>query len=157
MSTNDMVAVLANGAAKNKLINKTGTDFDKFTHGLTHVCVELAKMIVRDGEGASKFIEIEVAGAPSEKQARAIGLAVANSVLVKTAAFGNNPNWGRVAAAAGSLGIARVTEENLKITFSPFDKKHIKIHIDLNAGKHKAVIYTCDLSYEYVKINVEYT
>jgi len=157
MSTNDMLAVLANGAAHNKPIVKKDAAFKKFTQALTAVCVDLAKKIVLDGEGATKFIEITVDGAQSEAQARQAGLAVANSALVKTAAFGNNPNWGRVAAAVGSLGIKGVTEENLKINFSPFHKKHIKIGVDLNIGKHRAVIFTSDLSYDYVKINVAYT
>jgi len=157
MSTNDMVAVLANGKAKNNTVNKNGKDFNKFCEALTFVCLDLAKKIVLDGEGATKFIEVQVKGAQSEKQAHQAGLAVANSNLVKTAAYGSNPNWGRVAAAIGSLGIAQVTEENLKINFSPFDKKHIKIIVDLNIGKHSASVFTSDLSYEYVKINVAYT
>jgi len=157
MSTNDMLAILANGQAKNKTINTAGADFKKFTQALGVVCLDLAKKIVLDGEGATKFIEIEVKGAKTEALAKDAGLAVANSPLVKTAAFGSNPNWGRVAAAVGSLGIASITEKNLKIDFSPFDKKKIKIIVNLNNGTKKASVYTSDLSYEYVKINVEYT
>ena len=81
---------------------------------------------------------------------------MANSNLVKTAAFGSNPNWGRVAAAVGSLGIPQITEKNLKIKFSPFDKKEISITVDINLGKVTTTIYTSDLSCEYVKINGEY-
>lgn len=157
MSTNDMLAILANGQAKNKLISAAGVDFKKFCEALSVVCLDLAKKIVLDGEGATKFIEIEISGAKTEELAKKAGLAVANSALVKTAAFGSNPNWGRVAAAIGSLGIASITEENLEIDFSPFDKKQIKIMADLNSGTKKASVYTSDLSYEYVKINVEYT
>lgn len=157
MSTNDMVVVLANGKAGNKIISKTGAAYDQFCKALDIVCRDLAKKIVVDGEGATKFITIEVEGAKSGKQAKDVGLAIANSVLVKTAAFGSNPNWGRVAAAVGSLGIAKVTEKKLKIRFSPFDKKEITIKVDLNIGREKAVIYTSDLTYEYVRINTEYT
>ena len=156
MSTNDMVVVMANGLAGNKPVVKPGEEFETFVKALHYVCLDLAKKIVLDGEGATKFIDVQVAGARDERQARKAGLAIANSVLVKTAAFGSNPNWGRVAAAVGSLGIARVTEENLKIKFSDFARKDITISVDLNMGEAKAVVYTSDLSYEYVKINGEY-
>ncbi len=156
MSTNDMVVVMANGAASNKKMIQKKKDYQTFLAALKHVCLNLAKQIVLDAEGATKFIEVHVNGAQSKEQARQIGLVVANSNLVKTAAFGSNPNWGRVAAAVGSIGIKKISEENLKIRFSPFDKKDISIFVDLNLGKAKAVIYTSDLSYEYVKINGEY-
>lgn len=156
MSTNDMVTIMANGFAKNKLITSTGKDFNIFFQALTYVCQSLAKKIVLDAEGATKFIKIHVNGCENEEQAKRIGLAVANSNLVKTAAFGSNPNWGRVAAAVGSLGISKITEKNLKIKFSPFDKKEISITVDINLGKINTTIYTSDLSYEYVKINGEY-
>ncbi|MBI5150410.1 MAG: bifunctional glutamate N-acetyltransferase/amino-acid acetyltransferase ArgJ [Candidatus Omnitrophica bacterium] len=156
MSTNDMVVVMANGLAQNKPVVKAGKDLQAFVKALHYVCLDLAKKIVLDGEGATKFIDVRVCGARNERQARKAGLAIANSVLVKTAAFGSNPNWGRVAAAVGALGIARVTEENLKISFSDFARKDITINVDLNMGEAKAVVYTSDLSYEYVKINGEY-
>ncbi|MBI5415272.1 MAG: bifunctional glutamate N-acetyltransferase/amino-acid acetyltransferase ArgJ [Candidatus Omnitrophica bacterium] len=156
MSTNDMVVVLANGLAQNKPVAKAGKDFQAFVKALHYVCLDLAKKVVLDGEGATKFIEIRIRGAGDERQARKAGLAIANSVLVKTAAFGSNPNWGRVAAAVGALGIARVTEENLKIGFSDFTRKDITINVDLNMGAAGAVVYTSDLSCEYVKINGEY-
>ncbi len=152
MSTNDMVAVLANGLAKNKTITTKGKDYKKFTEALQFICLDLAKKIVLDGEGATKFIEITVKGAATEKQAKDACYAIANSPLVKTAAYGSNPNWGRVAGAVGSLGY-RVTEKNLKIDFSSFKQKHIRIDVDLNLGKAKATVYTCDLSLEYVRIN----
>ncbi len=157
MSTNDMVSVMANGLAKNKKITTANKDYKTFCNALNHVCLDLAKKIVLDGEGATKFIEIQVVGAKNYKQAQEVGLKVANSNLVKTAAYGNNPNWGRVAAAVGSVGIKEVTENKIKFKFSPFTRKHIIIHINLNIGAHKAVVYTSDLSYKYVKINVEYT
>lgn len=156
MSTNDMVVVMANGFARNKMITRPGKDFDTFCGALNHVCLDLAQKIVLDGEGATKFIEINVLGAQSHQQARQIGSAIANSNLVKTAAFGSNPNWGRVAAAAGALGIATINEQNLKIKFSDFAKKDIQITVGLNLGRAKATVYTSDLSYEYVKINGEY-
>ncbi len=157
MSTNDMVAVMANGKAGNKKITSRGKDFNNFYKALHAVCLDLAKKIVIDGEGATKFVEIKINGAKDKKQARTIGLAVANSVLVKTAIFGSNPNWGRVAAAVGSVGIKQIDEKNVRIKFSPFDRKYIVITVDLNTGKAKGTVYTSDLSYEYVKINVAYT
>lgn len=156
MSTNDMVTVMANSLAKNKIINSKGRNFNIFFEALHYVCLDLAKKIVLDGEGASKFIEIFVDGAANDKQAKNIGLTIANSNLVKTAAFGNNPNWGRVAAAVGSLGLKKITENNLKIDFSPFTNKEIKITVELNLGKAQTTVYTSDLSYDYVRINGEY-
>jgi len=156
MSTNDMATIMANGLAQNKPMTSAGKDFKTFLEALTYVCQSLAKKIVLDAEGATKFIKINVKGCANEEQAKKIGLVVANSNLVKTAAFGSNPNWGRVAAAVGSLGIPKITEKNLKIKFSPFDKKEISITVDVNLGKINTTIYTSDLSYEYVKINGEY-
>lgn len=156
MSTNDMVAVMANGQAENVLIKSKNLNYQLFVQALSAVCLDLAKKIVLDGEGATKFIEIKINGASTEKLARKIGLMVANSPLVKTAAFGSNPNWGRVAAAVGAMEIKNISEENLKITFSPFDKKHITIKVDLNLGKASSTVYTCDFSYDYVKINGAY-
>jgi len=156
MSTNDMVTLQANGLAGNKTIAKDGVDFKKFYAALEFVCVDLARKIVLDGEGATKFLTINVLCAANPAQAKKIAKAVANSALVKTAAFGNNPNWGRVGAAVGSLGIKGITEGTMKISFSPFDKKNIAITVELNLGKARATVYTCDLSYGYVKINGAY-
>ncbi|MFA5259780.1 MAG: bifunctional glutamate N-acetyltransferase/amino-acid acetyltransferase ArgJ [Candidatus Omnitrophota bacterium] len=156
MSTNDMCLILANGLAGNRPISAGGQDYQIFSKALNHVCLELAKMIVKDGEGATKFIEITVNGARNDQMAKTAAMKIANSNLVKTAAFGSNPNWGRVAAAVGSLSIP-VTEQNLKIKFSSFKKKDIRISVDLQLGKHSATVYTSDLSYEYVRINGDYT
>ncbi len=156
MSTNDMVTLQANGLAGNKKISVVGADYKKFVEALIIVCRDLAKKIVLDGEGATKFITIDVAGAANDVQAKKIAKSIANSMLVKTAAFGSNPNWGRVGAAVGSLGIPGINENTMKISFSPFDKKDIEISVQLQLGKAKATVYTCDLSYEYVKINGEY-
>jgi len=156
MSTNDMVTLQASGEAGNKKIVADGADFKKFYQALEFVCIDLAKKIVKDGEGATKFLTIEVKGAVHEAEARKIAKTIANSALVKTAAFGSNPNWGRVGAAVGSLGIDRINEYNMKISFSPFDKKEIAILVELSLGRAKATVYTCDFSYEYVRINGEY-
>jgi len=155
MSTNDMVTLTANGLAKNLPIKTAGKDYRLFSEALTHVCMDLAKKIVRDGEGATKFIEIGIKGARDYRQAKSAAMKIANSNLVKTAAYGSNPNWGRVGAAVGSLGF-NVTEETLKIHFSSFKKKNIRIEVDLNLGKTGATVYTSDLSLDYVRINGKY-
>ncbi|MBN1870523.1 MAG: bifunctional glutamate N-acetyltransferase/amino-acid acetyltransferase ArgJ [Candidatus Omnitrophica bacterium] len=157
MSTNDMVTVMANGYAHNKMITQPGRDYHVFEKALCFVCLDLAKKIVLDGEGATKFIIVRCVGAQNERQAKAAALQIANSNLVKTAANGDNPNWGRVVAAVGSLGIQKITEERLKIKFSPFCRKEIYITADLNIGSAKATVYTSDLSLEYVRINKRYT
>ncbi len=156
MSTNDMVTLQANGLAGNQRITRAHADFKKFYEALEFVCVDLAKKIVIDGEGATKFLTIHVTGAANEPQAKRIAKAVANSPLVKTAAFGSNPNWGRVGAAVGSLGIKGIDEGSMKIRFSPFEKKEIVINVALDLGKYEAIVYTCDLSCEYVRINGKY-
>jgi len=156
MSTNDMVTLQASGLAGNKKIILEDADFKKFYQALEFVCIDLAKKIVYDGEGATKFLTINVKGGSTETQARKIAKTIANSALVKTAAFGSNPNWGRVGAAVGSLGINKINEHNIKITCSPFDRKEIAITVELPLGKANATVYTCDFSYEYVRINGEY-
>lgn len=156
MSTNDMVTVMANGLAENPLIKKQNGEFRVFTEALKYICLDLAKKIVLDGEGATKFIEVHVSGAKTLTQAKQAAKAIANSNLVKTAAFGSNPNWGRVAAAVGSLGL-NITEKSIRIKFSSFIKKNISIWVDLNLGKYKATVYTSDLSFEYVRINGKYS
>ncbi len=156
MSTNDMVTVLSNGFAKNDMIDQEDhKDFKTFSNALRHVCLEMAKRIVYDAEGATKFIKVSVLGAKTKEQAKSVCYAIANSNLVKTAAFGCDPNWGRVAAAVGSLSL-NVTEKNLKIHFSSFAKQHINITVDLHLGNQKATVYTSDLTLEYVKINGKY-
>ncbi len=156
MSTNDMVAVMANGLAQNKAINSANKDFNIFVNALKTVCLNLAKQLILDGEGATKFIEVNIHGAGNKIQAKKAAKVIANSILVKTAIFGENPNWGRVAQAVGTLGIPQVNDKNLKINFSPLKEKEIKIDVNLGIGRERAVAYTCDLSYEYVRINAEY-
>lgn len=155
MSTNDMVLVLANGLARNKSINKTNTQFMKFKKALGEVCLDLAKQIIKDGEGATKFIEIDVSGARSADQAKKGAFSIANSVLFKTAMHGENPNWGRIISALGQSGID-FKEERIKISASPLKKKEIKVLVNLGMGNKKASVYTADLSPKYVKINAEY-
>ncbi|MCA9392790.1 MAG: bifunctional glutamate N-acetyltransferase/amino-acid acetyltransferase ArgJ [Candidatus Omnitrophica bacterium] len=156
MSTNDMVTVLANGMAGNPVIDKPGKDYDAFRDALKDVCLDLAKKIVLDGEGATKFVTIHVKGTKTAKQAREIGLMVANSMLVKTAIYGSNPNWGRVAAAVGALGIKGIAEDSLNISFSSFKKKDVSITTTLQLGRAEATVYTSDLTHEYIRINTEY-
>ena len=155
MSTNDMVIVMASGFAKNSKITKKGNDYKKFCEALNYVCLDLAKKIVIDGEGATKFITISVSSTKNNAQAKKVAFAIANSNLVKTAAYGSNPNWGRVAAAVGSLGL-NIIDQQLKIKFSSFEKKNISIHVDLNIGSSSWTVYTSDLSTGYVKINGKY-
>ncbi len=155
MSTNDMVIVMANGQANNKKIIKKDKNFFIFQQALSTVCLDLAKKIVRDAEGATKFITVNVKNAKNDNQATKIAFAIANSNLVKTAAYGSNPNWGRVAAAVGALELP-ISEDRLTISFSSFAKKDITINVDVKLGKSSARVYTSDLSVKYVEINGKY-
>src|SRR3989338_7769831 len=175
MSTNDMVLILANGQAKNKLIVKGTKDFRAFESALESLFLSLAKMMIKDAEGATKFVEINVAGAASERDARMVAKSVAGSTLVKTALFGGDPNWGRIAAAAGYSG-ARVDMWKMKIRLGNLlvlqggggaqkdekaaarilAKSQVPITVDLGVGKHGATAYTCDLSTDYVIFNSAY-
>ncbi len=155
MSTNDTVIVLANKAAGNGPIDLERY-FDSFSKALNVVCLELAKMIVRDGEGATKFIRIKVGGARNYMEAKKIALNIANSSLFKTAMYASSPNIvGRIVASAGAAGIA-IKEGDLKIKYTPLNKKDVDIDVSVGRGKSSAVIYTSDLTHEYVKINAEY-
>jgi len=174
-STNDTVFILANGAAENKAIQGHGKTFDLFSKALSEVCVELAKMIAKDGEGATKLVEIEVAGAKKRDDAKKIASTIATSPLFKTAVFGNDANWGRIMAALGRSGVKlnpdkvdikigdiKVTKNGIAAKYSEtkaknaLRKKDVKININLNSGKESARYYTCDLSFDYVKINASY-
>jgi glutamate N-acetyltransferase/amino-acid N-acetyltransferase len=155
MSTNDMVTLFANGLAKNALID-TGRSFKDFSRALNNVCLELARMLIRDAEGASKFITVKVSGARSVSEARRAALAVANSNLFKTAMFASSSNaLGRIVAAVGSSG-AEVKEEKLRISLSDLNRREVEVAVFLGSGKQEAVVYTSDLTYKYVKINAEY-
>ena len=174
MSTNDTVILLANGLAG------TRADSDKLRErlytGVERVCRDLAQAIARDGEGATKLIAIRVDGARTEKEARRVGLAVANSNLVKTAVFGRDPNWGRILCATGYSGVDldpdRVEVKlcgtaiygggagldiDVKELAKAMEADEIPIEIDLSMGSSTAEIFTCDLTYDYVRLNAEYT
>ncbi len=154
MSTNDTVIVLANGCAGNKIISQ-GLELVKFQNALGTVCLELAKMMVKDGEGATKFIEIKVEKAVSYAEAKKAGLAIANSNLFKTAVYGENPNFGRVVAAVGAAGV-EVREKDFKVDLGDLKKRDIKVKVSLGRGKSECTIYTSDLTPEYIKINAAY-
>ncbi|MCK9594228.1 MAG: bifunctional glutamate N-acetyltransferase/amino-acid acetyltransferase ArgJ [Candidatus Omnitrophica bacterium] len=154
MSTNDTVILMANSCAGNKIITETA-NFRPFSAALDIICLELAKLMVKDGEGASKLIEIRVKGARNGSQAKSAALAVANSNLFKTAIYGENPNFGRVVAAVGASG-AEVKEEKLKVKLGPLNKKEVRVDVDLGLGKGGCVVYTSDLTPEYIKINAAY-
>ena len=176
MSTSDTVLVLANGRTGNQQVRRRTKAYDDFTEALTEVLRRMAMAIVRDGEGATKFITIRVTGAAGTEEARRVGLSIANSALFKTAMFGADPNWGRIICAAGYAGVA-IEESRLTITVNgvtlfdsgrpmPLDEpavrarlagKDIEVEVDLGMGSAHALLYTSDLSYEYVKINAEYT
>ncbi|MDD2703109.1 MAG: bifunctional glutamate N-acetyltransferase/amino-acid acetyltransferase ArgJ [Candidatus Omnitrophica bacterium] len=154
MSTNDNVLLLANGAAGNPCI-RTGAAGTPFSRALRSVCLELAMMMVKDGEGATKFIRITVRQARTEGEARQVALAIANSNLFKTAVYGENPNFGRIVAAAGASGIA-VKEESLRVRLGPLNRRDIDVDVSLGRGRAGAAVYTSDLTPEYIKINAAY-
>lgn len=154
MSTNDTVLVLANGAAGNKVVSK-GADLRNFSQALEAVCLDLAKMVVTDAEGATKFIQIDVIQAKHPQEAQKIALSIANSVLFKTAVFGQNPNFGRVVAAVGASGF-KIKEEQLKIKLGSLKGKQVRLTVSLSRGKAKCTVFTSDLTPEYIKINAAY-
>lgn len=174
-STNDMVLVMANGRAGNKPVKSLAGDGLKLAQALTTVCQELARRVVLDGEGATKFIEVKVKGAPTFEAARECAMAVAKSSLFKTAMFGMDANWGRILAALGtspvkinpakvdiSFGPLKVAKDGAAVDFSEakalglLKRKEVEVLIDLKSGKGEAAVYTSDLSYDYVKINASY-
>ena len=154
MSTNDSVIIMANALAGNKKIKLRTGDFAKFSEALSQVCLNLARMIILDAEGATKFITIEVSGAMNNQQAKQAALAVANSNLFKTAVYGENRNLGRVIAAAGASG-AQI-KENAAVKCSSLKNKFVKVKVDLKIASGTARVYTSDLTPEYIKINAEY-
>jgi glutamate N-acetyltransferase/amino-acid N-acetyltransferase len=163
-STNDTVAVLANGASG------ITPSPEAFTAQLTEVCQALAKAIARDGEGATKFVEIRVEGAPTDAAARAIGRTIARSPLVKTAIYGCDPNWGRLICAVGNSGIPLSGEKvelfidgvplingDLKLVAEKLNSKEVRIRVALHSGPGTATVWTCDLTEQYIHINADYT
>jgi glutamate N-acetyltransferase / amino-acid N-acetyltransferase len=174
-STNDTVAILANGASCAQKITREDSDFKKFRAALEVVCRALALKIVEDGEGAQRVIEIEVRGAPSDRAADQVARTIANSPLVKTALAGADPNWGRILAAAGRAGVA-FDYERVDIKLAgllvckrgrehPFSEriahqkmlaKYVPIVVEMRSETGHATIWTCDFTGEYVTINASY-
>ena len=179
-STNDMVVVLANGCAQNKPIeSEDSSDYKTFAQALDMVNKHLAKQIVLDGEGATKFLEVNIKGAKDEKSAKILAKSVITSNLVKTAFFGEDANWGRILAALGYSGV-KFNPDGVSIEFFAQDKtlllmkdgtplefdedeahellknKEITINVYMSDGESTASAWGCDLSYEYVRINGEY-
>ncbi|MFF2753455.1 bifunctional glutamate N-acetyltransferase/amino-acid acetyltransferase ArgJ [Psychrobacillus sp. NPDC058041] len=174
-STNDMVIVMANGLAENKSLTPDHPDWESFIQTLHAVAQDLAKMIAKDGEGATKLIEVEVKGAISDGEARKIAKTVVGSPLVKTAVFGNDANWGRIIAAVGysgatldpyaitiHIGSTKVVENGEPVPFSEEDliiylkQPEVKIFVDIHQGSGKGTAWGCDLTYDYVQINATY-
>jgi glutamate N-acetyltransferase / amino-acid N-acetyltransferase len=173
-STNDTVFVLANGMAGNDTLN--ADDYEAFTKGLQEVMNDLATMIVKDGEGATKLVFINLKGAASEEDAMTAARNVANSYLVKTAFYGQDANWGRIMAALGRSGISmeekeisiriddvKIVEGGMgtgpdqeKIAAERMKNRSFSVNIDLNMGGHEYNVTTCDLTHEYVSINANY-
>lgn len=154
-STNDTLSVTANGQAGNAAITEEGDDYRDFVEALRRTCLDLALMIVRDGEGATMLVTVDVKGARDYDQAKSIGYAVANSPLVKTAAHGKTANWGRIAQAVGALGLD-IDENTLDIKVDSPAADELRMTIAVELGSGEATVYTCDLSKDYVDINVEY-
>lgn len=175
MSTNDTVLVLANGASGAAEITDGSPEYDKFYATLKEICQELSKRIAADGEGATKFLIINVSGTKTFEDAKTVAMSIAKSPLVKTAFFGEDPNWGRVICAVGYAGIPMVPEKTvikfggvpvyangLGAEFNEDDihkvmaEHDIVIDVEMGMGDAQATVWSCDFSYEYVKINGEY-
>jgi glutamate N-acetyltransferase / amino-acid N-acetyltransferase len=175
-STNDTVLFLANGMAGNKVLGPRHPQWAVFEEAVTEVAKQLAMKIVKDGEGATKFVAVTIAGAATAEDAQRAARAVANSALVKTAWFGGDPNWGRIIAAVGYSG-AEVDDRKVDISFdgvaairngcqcpevsladlaSIISRKSFSVKVELHQGAASDTVYTCDLSHEYVRINAEY-
>jgi glutamate N-acetyltransferase/amino-acid N-acetyltransferase len=174
MSTNDTVLIMANGMAGNEVIGRGSVAFRPFVSALSEIACTLSRLIVLDGEGATKIVEIEVKNARNALDAKKAASAIANSLLVKTALYGNDANWGRIMAALGYSGVP-LKEDRTDISFGKvkvvkngiatgkdkeateiLKKKDIRITIDLHTGKASSKVLTCDLSEAYVRINAEY-
>lgn len=175
-STNDMAVIIANGLAGNPLIDDENLpDYKIFKDALDYVNIYLAKMIARDGEGASHLIEVQVKNAPDAASARQIARSITSSNLTKTAVFGQDANWGRILAAAGYSGVEfdaykvdiylgqeKMAENGMGLVFdedkarAELEKETVLIIVDMKAGNSEATAWGCDLSYEYVRINADY-
>jgi len=176
-STSDTLILMTNGASGAPMIEKpSGARYSELLEKVTGVCVKLAHSVVRDGEGATKFVTVSVSGARNDKDAEKVAATIARSPLVKTALFGEDPNWGRIMCAAGYSGVSFDTSKvTLKIggvtiftkgglssadweekAAPKLKEKNVKIHLDLGRGKGASEVWTCDLSYDYVRINADY-
>jgi glutamate N-acetyltransferase/amino-acid N-acetyltransferase len=176
MSTNDTCLIMANGMAGNRVITAESAEGDAFAAILNDVLLALAKLIVKDGEGATKFVEIRVNGAQDNCDAKKAAMAIANSSLVKTAFFGQDANWGRIFAAVGYSG-ARVDQMMLSLHFDDvcmatggifaggdaeargtevLKQKEFTVTVDLGSGSGSSTVYTSDLTHEYISINADY-
>jgi glutamate N-acetyltransferase/amino-acid N-acetyltransferase len=176
-STNDLVLIMANGLAGNPLLNNPQTAGARiFSRALDQLLLKLARMIIRDGEGATKDITLRIQGTRNEEEARTLAMTVAHSPLVKTALFGQDANWGRILAAMGRSGVS-FNPEKVDIYFDRIQivkngiskgpkeealagavlkKPSLTIRIDLHQGSAEFQVYTCDLSLDYVRINADY-
>jgi glutamate N-acetyltransferase/amino-acid N-acetyltransferase len=174
MSTNDTALMLANGMLGNSPLSGKSEFLPSFQKALDELTYELAKLIVKDGEGATKLIEVHVKGAQNESDATRAAFSIANSSLVKTAIYGNDANWGRIMAALGYSGVAFREEKsdiffnNIKVVRNGLSNnkdreatetlkgKALKITVDLHRGSASSRVLTCDLTEEYIRINAEY-
>ena len=176
-STNDACVILASGATHAPEILEDTYDYDIFYEAILEVCQELAELIIRDGEGATKLIRIEVSEAANIQEAVQVAKTIAHSPLVKTAFFASDPNWGRILAAVGRAGVVNMNLEAIRIYLDDvcivreggrandyteeagqavMDQTEIKISVKLGRGSITQTVLTCDFSYDYVKINAEY-
>ncbi|MCB0211633.1 MAG: bifunctional glutamate N-acetyltransferase/amino-acid acetyltransferase ArgJ [Anaerolineae bacterium] len=175
-STNDTVLLMASGQAGHNTIELKSPEFETFVTALTQLCTQLAKAIARDGEGATKLVEVIVRRAVSEAEAETAAKTIATSPLVKTALFGNDPNWGRVLAALGRSGVL-LYPNRVSLWLGDFELLHngepqafdetaahdwmseadtVKLVVDLDVGQAEVAVWTCDYSYKYIEINAEY-
>ena len=174
-STNDMVAILANGQAGNTLLTEESPDFPAFKETLREICIAMAQKIAGDGEGATKLVECTVTGAATKEDARLAAKAIIASSLVKTAIYGNDANWGRIACAAGYsgaqfdpdkvnifIGDVQVAQNGMGLEFDEakatetLKQKKVNILVKFNIGNEEATAWGCDLTYDYVSINADY-
>ena len=174
-STNDMVAILANGQAGNTLLTEESLDFPAFKEALREICIAMAQKIAGDGEGATKLVECTVTGAVTKEDARLAAKAIIASSLVKTAIYGNDANWGRIACAAGYsgaqfdpdkvnifIGDVQVAQNGMGLEFDEakatetLKQKKVNILVKFNIGNEEATAWGCDLTYDYVSINADY-
>lgn len=174
-STNDSVVLVATAASNLPLVKEN--QIEPLQGAVESICVELAKSIIRDGEGATKFVEVIVEGGANDQDCLDIAYTIAESPLVKTALFASDPNWGRILAAVGRAGVATLVVENVKIWFDDvlvsehgscadsyteaqgqrvLEQQEFAIRVSLGHGKHTQTVWTTDLSYEYIRINAEY-